>query len=179
MDYLRPPVPAQFRFIHDPPLLLSPSNRSTRGGLGWGAVVFQRRCTGQPLFIRMNQRGDKISPVTRRRYEIKVLIEFSRAGRGCGVLNIIEFDRIMKRAPVLVRPPSARHTEEAERSGLVHTHARARALHSNIHKLVAVDHNALPHREPVDFSKHTPNASYNCALWAVELLSIRVLRNAR
>lgn len=67
-----------------------------------GEVVFQRRCAGQPAFIRMNQRGDKISPVTKRGYEIRVLIEFSSPGRGCGALNIIEFDRLMKRAPMLV-----------------------------------------------------------------------------
>lgn len=50
----------------------------------------------------MNQRGDKISPVTKQGYEIRVLIEFSSSGRGCGALNIIEFDRLMKRAPMLV-----------------------------------------------------------------------------
>lgn len=50
----------------------------------------------------MNQRGDKISPVTKQGYEIRVLIEFSSPGQGCGALNIIEFDRLMKRAPMLV-----------------------------------------------------------------------------
>lgn len=50
----------------------------------------------------MNQWGDKISPVTKQGYEIRVLIEFSSPGQGCGALNIIEFDRLMKRAPMLV-----------------------------------------------------------------------------
>lgn len=67
-------------------------------------AVFQRRRAGQTAFIRMNQRGDKISPVTEPGYEIRVLIEFSSAGQGSGALNIIEFDRLMKRAPVLVPP---------------------------------------------------------------------------
>lgn len=77
-----------------------------RTGGGGVEVVFQLRCAGQPAFIRMNQRGDKISPVTKQGYEITVLIEFSSPGRGCGALNIIEFDRLMKRAPVLVLPLS-------------------------------------------------------------------------
>lgn len=67
-----------------------------------GGVVFQWWCTGQPAFIRMNLRDDKISPVTQLGYEIRVLIEFSGAGQGCEALNIIEFDRLMKRAPTLV-----------------------------------------------------------------------------
>ena len=69
-----------------------------------GGVVFQQRrcCTGQPAFIRMNQWGDKIGSVTKLGYEIRVLIEFSRPGQGYGALNIIEFDRLMKRAPMLV-----------------------------------------------------------------------------
>lgn len=49
----------------------------------------------------MNQRGDKINPVSEQGYEIRVLIEFSSPGPGCGALNIIEFDRLMKRAPTL------------------------------------------------------------------------------
>lgn len=67
-----------------------------------GRVVFQLWCAGEPAFIRMNQRGDKISPVTEQGYEIRELIEFSSPGQGCGALNIIEFDRLMKRAPMLV-----------------------------------------------------------------------------
>lgn len=47
-----------------------------------GGVVFQWWCTGQPAFIRMNLRDDKISPVTQLGYEIRVLIEFSGAGQG-------------------------------------------------------------------------------------------------
>lgn len=54
-----------------------------RRGSGVG-VVFQQRCTGQPAFIRMNQQGDKISPVTKLGYEIRVLIEFSSPGQGSG-----------------------------------------------------------------------------------------------
>lgn len=97
MDYLHPPVPTILIYPLSPLLLFG----STHGGQR-GEVVFQQWCAGQPAFIRMNQRGDKISPVTKQGYEIRVLIEFSSPGRGCGALNIIEFDRLMKRAPMLV-----------------------------------------------------------------------------
>ena len=92
---------------------------------GGEEVVFQRRCAGQPAFIRMNQRGDKISPVTKQGYEIRVLIEFSSPGRGCGALNIIEFDRLMKRAPVLVLPLSTgrRERKKAGHFCRMHTYA--------------------------------------------------------
>lgn len=49
-----------------------------------GRAVFQRRGSGQSPFIRINQRGDKISPVTEQGYEIRALIEFSTPGRECG-----------------------------------------------------------------------------------------------
>lgn len=92
-------------------------------------VVFQRRCAGQPAFIRMNQRGDKISPVTKQGYEIRALIEFSSPGRGCGALNIIEFDRLMKRAPVLVLPLSTgRREREKKKSRPLLPHAYVRML---------------------------------------------------
>lgn len=106
---------------------------STRGGQtgwggGWRACVWWWRggcisaaSAGQPAFIRMNQRGNKISPVTKQGYEIRVLIEFSSPGRGCGALNIIEFDRLMKRAPMLAPPPFSRDLEDAVH--LSHTHA--------------------------------------------------------
>lgn len=91
-------------------------------------VVFQRRCAGQPAFIRMNQRGDKISPVTKQGYEIRALIEFSSPGRGCGALNIIEFDRLMKRAPVLVLPLSTGRGEREKKSRPLLPHAYVRML---------------------------------------------------
>lgn len=93
-----------------------------RGGGGW-VVVFQRWCAGQPAFIRMNQRGDKISPVTKQGYEIRALIEFSSPGRGCGALNIIEFDRLMKRAPMLVPLLSTGPRESCPPLLYMHTHA--------------------------------------------------------
>lgn len=111
MDYLHPPVPTILIYPSHPtnpflPLFsflfffqVDPS-RTEAGGRE--RVVFQWRRAGQPAFIRMNQWGDKISPVTKQGYEIRVLIEFSSPGQGCGALNIIEFDRLMKRAPMLV-----------------------------------------------------------------------------
>lgn len=62
----------------------------------------------------MNQQGDKISPVTKLGYEIRVLIEFSTAGQGWEALNI-EFDRLMKRAPMLVMVLSAGPIESRPR----------------------------------------------------------------
>lgn len=103
MDYLHPPVPTILIYSPPPMPFFSPGRPMEDSG---GEVVFQLWCAGQPAFIRMNQRGDKISPVTKQGYEIRVLIEFSSPGRGCGALNIIEFDRLMKRAPVLVLPLS-------------------------------------------------------------------------
>lgn len=112
MDYLHPPVPTILIYPSLPPDQPFPSpflfpfffqvdpSRTEAGGRE--RVVFQWRRAGQPAFIRMNQRGDKISPVTKQGYEIRVLIEFSSPGQGCGALNIIEFDRLMKRAPMLV-----------------------------------------------------------------------------
>lgn len=88
----------------------------------WRGGCISAASAGQPAFIRMNQRGNKISPVTKQGYEIRVLIEFSSPGRGCGALNIIEFDRLMKRAPMLAPPPPfSRDLEEAVH--LSHTHA--------------------------------------------------------
>lgn len=105
MDYLHPPVPTIVIYPppppSPPPFFSFPGRPVEDSRRGEGAV-FQRWCVGQPAFIRMNQRGDKISPVTEQGYEIRVLIEFSSPGQGCGALNIIEFDRLMKRAPVLV-----------------------------------------------------------------------------
>lgn len=75
--------------------------------------MFQHWGAGQPVFITMNQRGDKISPVTKQGYEIRVLIEFSGPGRVCGALNIIELDRLMKSGPVLVLPLSTGPRESA------------------------------------------------------------------
>lgn len=109
MDYLHPPVPTILIYPSHPTNPSLPSflfffqvdpSRTEAGGRE--RVVFQWRRAGQPAFIRMNQRGDKISPVTKQGYEIRVLIEFSSPGQGCGALNIIEFDRLMKRAPMLV-----------------------------------------------------------------------------
>ncbi|MEQ2302284.1 hypothetical protein AMECASPLE_005210 [Ameca splendens] len=68
MDYLHPPVPTFLIYPHSTPSLFF---GSTHGGQKeGGVVVFQQRCAGQPAFIRMNQRGDKISPVTKLGYEI-------------------------------------------------------------------------------------------------------------
>ena len=98
-------------------------------------VVFQRRCAGQPAFIRMNQRGDKISPVTKQGYEIRVLIEFSSPGRGCGALNIIEFDRLMKRAPVLVLPLSTgRRERKKSRPLLPDAYVRRLMFNTYVHQ---------------------------------------------
>lgn len=88
-----------------------------------GGVVFQHQGAGQPAFIRINQRGDKISPVTEQGYEIRALIEFSSPGRVCGALNIIGFDRLMKSAPVLVPPLSAGPREKAVHLDDMHKHA--------------------------------------------------------
>lgn len=122
MDYLHPPVPTILIYPSPPPRL--PLFRVDPWRTEWGVVVFQRRCAGQPAFIRMNQRGDKISPVTKQGYEIRVLIEFSSPGRGCGALNIIEFDRLMKRAPVLVLPLSTGPGEKLSTSTIcIRTHA--------------------------------------------------------
>lgn len=111
-----------------------------------GGVVFQWRCAGQPAFIRMNQRGDKISPVTKQGYEIRVLIEFSSPGWGCGALNIIEFDRLMKRAPVLVLPIST--GPGISRPPLLYAYTRM--LMFNMYCMFT-----KPHSKKADFSKHT------------------------
>lgn len=113
---------------------------STHGGQK-GEVVFQRWCAGQPAFIRMNQRGDKISPVTKQGYEIRVLIEFSSPGRGCGALNIIEFDRLMKRAPVLVQLLSTRPRESCPPLPYAHIYWCSPCVSTK------------PHSDKVDFSK--------------------------
>lgn len=116
---------------------------------GWGGVVFQQQCAGQPAFIRMNQQGDKISPVTEQGYEIRVLIEFSSPGRGCGTLNIIEFDRLMKRAPMLVLLLSAGPGENCTPLPYAYTHM----LMFNMYM------STKPHSEKVDyFSEHIPTA---------------------
>lgn len=67
-----------------------------------GGLYFSGGALGSRAFIRMNPRDNKITSVTQLGYEIRVLIEFSGAGQGCEALNIIEFDRLMKRAPTLV-----------------------------------------------------------------------------
>lgn len=139
MDYLHPPVPTILIYPFTPPL---PFFGSTHGGQR-GEVVFQCWCAGQPAFIRMNQRGDKISPVTKQGYEIRVLIEFSSPGRGCGALNIIEFDRLMKRAPMLVLLLSTGPRESCPPLPYAHTHWRSTYMSTKYHS------------EKVDFSKLT------------------------
>lgn len=82
MDYLHPPVPTILIYPLTPPS--TPSlfrvDPWRTGGGAVVVVVFQWWCAGQPAFIRMNQRGDKISPVTKQGYEIRALIEFSSPG---------------------------------------------------------------------------------------------------
>lgn len=90
----------------------------------------------------MNQRGDKISPVTELGYEIRVLIEFSIPGQGCGALNIIEFDRLMKRAPFAC-------------SVVCNRPDRKPVLAVRVLKL------NKPHGEKAEFSKHIPNVHYD------------------
>lgn len=64
-----------------------------------GDVACISSSSEQPLFIRMNQRGNKAGAVTRQGYEIRTLIEFCSAAACIGALNIIGFDRIMKGIP--------------------------------------------------------------------------------
>lgn len=105
------------------PFFWGGSTHGEQRSWGGGGAVFQHQGAGQAAFIRINQRGDKISPVTKQGYEIRALIEFSSPGRVCGALNIIGFDRLMKSAPVLVLMLSTGPREKAVHLYHMQTHA--------------------------------------------------------
>lgn len=134
MDYLHRPVPTILIYPLTPPFLFSGRPMEDRRG----RLYFS---AGQPAFIRMNQRGNKISPVTKQGYEIRVLIEFSSPGWGCGALNIIEFDRLMKRAPMLVLLLSTGPRESCPPLPYAHTYWCSTYVSTK------------PHSDKVDFSE--------------------------